>query len=107
VPLYLAGHRLQAHYPVGFALQRQGMMMTVASYIDTIGFGLISDPKLVPDLWHLLDLVKNELQQLMDQSVESSASAPESTSLKKSTPTKKSTPAEDRSADNAGQSAKS
>ena len=28
------------------------MMITVTSYLNTIGFGLVSDPKLVPDLWH-------------------------------------------------------
>ena len=51
------------------------MMITIASYLDVIGFGLVSDPKLVPDLWHLLDMIKDELQQLIDQPVERPASA--------------------------------
>jgi WS/DGAT/MGAT family acyltransferase len=71
VPLYLAGHRLQAHYPVGMVHERQGLMITLFSYLDAIGFGLVSDPALVPDLWHLLDLIKDELQQLKDVPVES------------------------------------
>jgi WS/DGAT/MGAT family acyltransferase len=37
VPLYLAGHRLQAHYPIGMVQERQGMMITIASYLDSSG----------------------------------------------------------------------
>ncbi|HEX6760716.1 MAG TPA: wax ester/triacylglycerol synthase family O-acyltransferase [Propionibacteriaceae bacterium] len=71
VPLYLAGHRLQAHYPIGMVQERQGLMITIASYLNSIGFGLVSEPNLVPDLWHVLDMIKDELQQLMDQPAES------------------------------------
>jgi WS/DGAT/MGAT family acyltransferase len=71
VPLYLAGHQLQAHYPIGMVHVQQGMMITIASYLDVIGFGLVSDPNLVPDLWHVLDMIKDELGQLKDQPAES------------------------------------
>jgi len=64
VPLYLAGHKLLGHYPVGMVSDNQALMITIASYTDTVGFGLVADPHAVPDLWGLLDMLKDALDEL-------------------------------------------
>jgi diacylglycerol O-acyltransferase len=50
VPQYLAGHRLEAHYPIGMIADNQALNITVASYLDSVGFGLVGSPEVVPDL---------------------------------------------------------
>jgi hypothetical protein len=62
--MYLAGHQLQALYLVGMVQERQGIMITVASYLDNVSIGLVSDPNLVPDLWGLLDKLTDALDEL-------------------------------------------
>jgi diacylglycerol O-acyltransferase / wax synthase len=64
VPLYLAGHRLLGDYPVGMVSNNQALMITVASYTNVVGFGLVSDPHAVPDLWGLLDMLMDALGEL-------------------------------------------
>lgn len=46
--LYLAGRPMVGHYPVSFLTAGQGLNITVLSYNGNLGFGLLSDPRLVP-----------------------------------------------------------
>jgi diacylglycerol O-acyltransferase / wax synthase len=64
VPLYLAAHKLAEHYPVGFLANNQGLMITAASYHTNVGFGLVADPHLVPDLWGMCEMVVDGVRQL-------------------------------------------
>jgi diacylglycerol O-acyltransferase / wax synthase len=64
VPLYLSGHKLQAHYAVGKVDENQALMITVASYLDNVGFGLVADPDVVPDLWAFVGMLTDALQEL-------------------------------------------
>jgi len=64
VPLYLAGHRLVASYPVSAITDGQGLNITVVSYLDRVNFGLVADRELVPDLDLLAEFLREELEVL-------------------------------------------
>jgi WS/DGAT/MGAT family acyltransferase len=61
VTLYFGGARLTALYPLGPIFHGPGINLTIVSSRDTIGFGLLSCPDLVPDLWELVDTIYDEL----------------------------------------------
>jgi hypothetical protein len=56
-PLYVAGSRLTNYFPVSTIVDGQGLNITVQSYLNSLDVGLVSCGDLVPDLWHLVDLV--------------------------------------------------
>lgn len=64
VPLYLAGARLMAYYPVSALVDGQGLNITVMSYRDTLFFGLIACRDLVPDLDVMAGYLRAELDAL-------------------------------------------
>jgi diacylglycerol O-acyltransferase len=64
VPLYYAGARLLAYYPLSAIADGQGLNITVMSYEDGMHFGLIADRELVPDLDRLAGYVVDELDEL-------------------------------------------
>ncbi|HEX6311103.1 MAG TPA: wax ester/triacylglycerol synthase family O-acyltransferase [Acidimicrobiia bacterium] len=49
VPLYCAGARMTAAYPMGPLALGTGLNVTVQSYLDTLWFGIVSCPDTVPD----------------------------------------------------------
>jgi len=53
VPLYLAGAKLEAVYPMGPVMEGAGLNLTVISYLDSMDFGFFVDGELVPDVWDL------------------------------------------------------
>ncbi|MCU1429327.1 MAG: wax ester synthase/diacylglycerol acyltransferase [Actinomycetia bacterium] len=62
--LYSAGARLLHYYPVSAIGESQGLNITVQSYRNTLDFGLVSCPALVPDLWTLADAIVDDLDAL-------------------------------------------
>jgi len=50
IPLYLLEARLQSLYPQLPLFEHQGVAVAVMSYLGKVGFGLIGDPDLIPDL---------------------------------------------------------
>ena len=75
VPLYMAGGRLVAWYPMGPIADGQGLNMTVMSYLGTIHFGLVACPELVPDVQRLADHVVDALEELQKAAADPSSSA--------------------------------
>lgn len=63
-PLYVAGAVLEHYYPVSTIVDGQGLNITVQSYLDTLDFGLVSCRDLVPDLWHLVDDIVDDLEAM-------------------------------------------
>jgi WS/DGAT/MGAT family acyltransferase len=53
IPLFTAGARVDAIYPLGPLLPGSGLNITVLSNQDNIDFGLLACPDLVPDLWSI------------------------------------------------------
>jgi len=64
VPLYYAGARLLAYYPLSAIADGQGLNITVMSYEDGMHFGLIADRDLVPDLDRMAGYLVDELDEL-------------------------------------------
>ena len=64
IPLYLAGARLEANYPVSVVTDGLGLNITVMSYLGHLDFGIIADRDQMPDLWSLIDFLREELASL-------------------------------------------
>ncbi len=65
VPLYYAGAKLMAYYPLSAIAEGQGLNITVMSYGGGLHFGLIADRDLVPDLDVLAGYLVDELKVLV------------------------------------------
>ena len=63
-PLYCAGARLEANYPVSVITDGMGLNITVMSYHGHMDFGLVADRDQMPDLWRLMDFLGDELEAL-------------------------------------------
>jgi len=64
IPLYCAGARLEANYPVSVITHGMGLNITVMSYCGHLDFGLVADRDQMPDLWSLMDWLREELAEL-------------------------------------------
>jgi diacylglycerol O-acyltransferase / wax synthase len=66
-PLYIAGARLEAHYPVSAVVDGVGLNMTVMSYLDHVDFGIVADRDQIPDVWPLLRAAQHEVERLASE----------------------------------------
>jgi WS/DGAT/MGAT family acyltransferase len=66
-PLYFAGAKLVAIYPLGPILEGAGLNVTVLSNMDQVGFGFIACRELAPQLWDLADAVPDALAELVKE----------------------------------------
>jgi diacylglycerol O-acyltransferase len=67
VPLYVAGARVLGLYPVSAVTDMTGgLNITLFSYDGSIDFGLIACRELVPDVWNLIDYLRDALAELLD-----------------------------------------
>ena len=64
VPLYCAGARLEANYPVSVITDGMGLNITVMSYQGHMDFGIVADRDQMPDVWCLIDWLEAELEAL-------------------------------------------
>jgi hypothetical protein len=60
-PLYCAGARVLANYPVSTIVDGMALNITLFSYLDTLHIGVTADPELVPDVDRLARALVNEL----------------------------------------------
>jgi diacylglycerol O-acyltransferase / wax synthase len=63
-PLYMAGARLEANYPVSVITDGMGLNITVMSYMGHLDFGIVADRDQMPDLWSMIDWLGEELAAL-------------------------------------------
>lgn len=64
VPLYMAGARLVANYPVSVITDGMGLNITLMSYCGSVDFGIVADREQMPDAARLIDWLKDELAEL-------------------------------------------
>ncbi len=64
LPLYIAGARLEANYPIGPLFDGGGLNITVLSYLDHIDFGFVVCPEIVEDPWELADAATEAFAEL-------------------------------------------
>jgi WS/DGAT/MGAT family acyltransferase len=60
-PLYCAGARVLANYPVSTIVDGMALNITLFSYLDTLHIGVTADRELVPDVDLLAQALANEL----------------------------------------------
>jgi hypothetical protein len=76
-PLYLAGARMLAYYPVSTITDGVGLNITVISYLDHIDVGIIGDREQLEDPWPMLEGMRAALQEFQGLlSEQAAASAP-------------------------------
>jgi len=66
LPLYCAGARLVATYPVSVITDGMGLNISVMSYCGHMDFGIVADRDQMPDLWSMLDRLSAALDELKE-----------------------------------------
>jgi WS/DGAT/MGAT family acyltransferase len=64
VDLYMAGARLEAHYPISVITDGMGLNITVMSYRGRLDFGIVADREQMPDVWKLIGWLAEALEEL-------------------------------------------
>jgi WS/DGAT/MGAT family acyltransferase len=64
LPLYMAGAKLVANYPVSVITDGMGLNITVMSYDGHMDFGIVADRDQMPDLWDLIGWLHDGLDEL-------------------------------------------
>ena len=62
-PLYMAGAKMVANYPVSVITDGVGLNITCMSYLDHVDFGIVVDRDVVDDVWPLMDAVREALNE--------------------------------------------
>jgi diacylglycerol O-acyltransferase len=63
-PLYMAGARLEANYPISVITDGMGLNITVMSYCGCLDFGIVADREQMPGVWSLMDSLRGALEEL-------------------------------------------
>ena len=74
-PLYCAGAQQRATYPVSAVMDGVGLNITVLSYRDQLGFGIVADREQLNDPWPLLAAIRETLTELHAHAVDGEAQA--------------------------------
>lgn len=64
IPLYVAGARLEANYPISVVTDGIGLNITVLSYRDHLDFGIVGDRELAPGLDLIMEALQRDLKVL-------------------------------------------
>ncbi len=67
-PLFMAGARLVANYPVSVITDGMGLNITVMSYDGHLDVGIVADREQMRDVWQLIDWLRESLAELMPAS---------------------------------------
>jgi WS/DGAT/MGAT family acyltransferase len=63
-PLYMAGARLVANYPISVITDGMGLNITVMSYDGHLDFGIVADREQMRDVWKLIEWLEESLNEL-------------------------------------------
>jgi diacylglycerol O-acyltransferase len=72
-PLYLAGARLEAGYPLGPVMDGMGVNITIMSYRGVLYWGIHASPDTIPRLWDLAGSIPSALDELLEAAGEAPA----------------------------------
>ena len=73
-----SGAELEANYPVSAVVDGVGLNITVLSYRDHLDFGIVGDRDRFPDLWSLIDWLREGLEELEPRQAPDAEPAPAS-----------------------------
>ncbi len=65
VPVYMAGAKLLAHYPLSVVVDGQGMNFTLIGYLGQLHFGLVAAREVMPDIDLVARSLRRELNDLL------------------------------------------
>jgi hypothetical protein len=65
VPLYFAGLKVLANYPISIPFHGAAFNITLMSYCGKLDFGLIADRETMPDISHFAQLMQDALETLL------------------------------------------
>jgi hypothetical protein len=88
-PLYSAGARMVALYPMGPIMDGGALNMTVMSYMDTMNFGLVACAETIPDVDKIARHLDDALEELLKLANAKSATATGTAKAAKKPATKK------------------
>jgi WS/DGAT/MGAT family acyltransferase len=74
-PLYVAGAKLLANYPISVITDGMGLNITVMSYNGHMDFGIVADREQMRDVWKLIAWLRESLLELMPVTARSASSA--------------------------------
>ena len=63
-PLYNAGARMEANYPISVITDGMGLNITVMSYCGHLDLGIVADREQMPDVWSLIGWLGEALEEL-------------------------------------------
>jgi hypothetical protein len=72
IPLYCAGARLVANYPVSVITDGMGLNLTLMSYLGNIDVGIVADRDQMPDVHRLIGWLRDEVAALAPPAAEPS-----------------------------------
>jgi hypothetical protein len=70
VPLYCAGARVEANYPLSVITDGLGLNITVMSYCGRLDFGIVADREQMRDVWKLIAWLRDSLEELQPRARE-------------------------------------
>jgi diacylglycerol O-acyltransferase len=76
-PLYCAGARMEANYPVSVITDGMGLNITVMSYCGHLDFGIVADREQMRDVWKLIEWLGESLEELQPTRREEPAPEPD------------------------------
>ena len=79
-PLYFAGAKLVGLYPLGPIFDGAGLNITVLSYLDTLHWGFMTSPEVMPRVWDLALAVPEALAELGKAAERATSSTPSNSS---------------------------
>jgi WS/DGAT/MGAT family acyltransferase len=72
-PLYCAGARMEADYPVSVITDGMGLNITVMSYCGHLDFGIVADREQMRDVWKLIGWLGDSLAELQSRASQETA----------------------------------
>lgn len=75
IPVFMAGAKVDAVYPMGPLMPGAGMNITVLSNMDRLDVGIMACPDLVDDVWEIVDALPAALDKLHAAALSASTSA--------------------------------
>lgn len=86
IPLYCAGARLVANYPVSVITDGMGLNITVMSYLGNLDVGIVADRDQMPDLHRLIDWLKDGVTELLPPRPSSAAASRDTPGRRRKSP---------------------
>ncbi len=65
IPFYVLGRELTAIHPVGFLARRHALAIAILSYNGAVSFGLLADPRSLPDAERIGDHLEGAFEELV------------------------------------------